>query len=120
MSGLLPDSDTIAERLADKYGYPLSDRHNLVRVAQFMALTDPALLRDDYLRLLQRGLFSYLGLKPSKEERQRFRNTGFTETAEALDWAAKVLDVEEKRNSPPAGKLGTASVHYHQRRQLYG
>lgn len=94
-AGLLPDSATIAERLADKYGYPMADQHNLVRVAQFMALTDPALLRDDYLRLLQRSLFSYLGLKPSQEDRRRFRNAGFTETAEALNWAEKVLDVEE-------------------------
>ena len=93
--GLLPSVTMVAERLADKYGYPLPDRHNLVRVAQFIAVNDPDLLRNDYLRLMQRSLFPYLGLKPTEEDKDRFRNASFTETAEALNWAEKVLEVQE-------------------------
>jgi hypothetical protein len=94
-TGLLPNREMAAERLADKYGYPLPDRQNLVRVAQFMAINDPDLLRDDYLRLMQRSLFSYLGLKPNEEDKRRFRRAGFSETVEALDWAEKVLAIQE-------------------------
>ena len=94
-AGLLPSPETVAEKLAARYGYPLDDRQNLVRVAQFMAVNDPDLLRDAYLRLLQRSLFPYLGLKPTKEERQRFRTASFTETSEALNWAERVLEVQE-------------------------
>lgn len=94
-AGLLPDAETLAEKLADRYGYPLQERKNLAQVAQFMAVNDPDLMRDAYLRLLQRSLFSYLGLKPSKEEKQRFRAASFTETAEALNWAERVLEVQE-------------------------
>lgn len=94
-AGLLPGQETVARELAAKYGYPLPDDQNLTRVAQFMAVHDPHLLRDDYVRLLQRSLFSYLGLKPTKEQKQRFRDAGLTETAEALDWAGRVLQVQE-------------------------
>jgi hypothetical protein len=94
-TGLLPDAEAMAEKLADRYGYPLQDRRNLAHVAQFIAVNDPQLMRDAYLRLLQRSLFSYLGLRPSKEERRRFRAASFTETAEALNWAERVLDVQE-------------------------
>jgi hypothetical protein len=94
-TGLLPSAETVAEKLADKYGYPLPDRRNLVRVAQFMAVNDPGLLRDDYLRLLQRSLFPYLGLQPSQEQMRRFRNASLSETTEALNWSERVLDVRE-------------------------
>lgn len=94
-TGLLPDRETIAAKLAEKYGYPLTDRNNLVRVAQYMALTDPELLRDDYVRLMQRSLFSYLDITPTAEDRRKFRRAGFSETAEALNWGEKVLEIEE-------------------------
>ncbi|MFQ5612792.1 MAG: CHAT domain-containing protein [Anaerolineae bacterium] len=94
-AGLLPDRETVAATLADKFGYPLPDRHNLVRVAQYMAINDPGLLRDDYLRLMQRSLFMHLGLKPTEEDKRRFRRMGFSETAEALNWAEAVLAVQE-------------------------
>jgi hypothetical protein len=92
---LLPSAETVAERLAEKYGYPLPDRNDLVRVAQFMAISDPDLLRKDYLRLMQNSLFSCLNLKPSEEEKRRLRKASFTETVEALNWAEKVLEVQE-------------------------
>ncbi|HSR31383.1 MAG TPA: CHAT domain-containing protein [Anaerolineae bacterium] len=94
-AGLLPSTETAAEKLADKYGYPLGDCRSLIRVAQFISIHDPDVLRDDYLRLLQRNLFPYLGLRPTEEEKQRFRKASFTETAKALDWAERVLAVQE-------------------------
>ena len=60
-----------------------------------MAVLDPDVLRDDYLRLLQRSLFPYLGLRPTEEEKQRFRRASLTETTKALDWAERVLAVQE-------------------------
>jgi hypothetical protein len=104
--GLLPSPETVAEKLADKYGYPLHDRDNLVRVAQFVGINDPDLLRSDYLRLMQRSLFSYLGQRPTKEERRRFRNTSFSETVEALDWAEQVLEVQENEIHHLLAELG--------------
>jgi hypothetical protein len=95
--GLLPDSATVAERLASRYNYPLADRANFVKVAQFMATKDPAALRSDYLQLLQRSLFRYLDLKPSAEEKQLFRNKGLTETSQLLGWAEKVLGLHENQ-----------------------
>ena len=43
----------------------------------------------------QRSLFPFLGLKPDEEERRRFRRASFTETAAALSWATRVLEVQE-------------------------
>jgi hypothetical protein len=93
--GLLPTAETVAEKLADRYGYPLADRHDLVHVAQFMAINDPEVLRNDYLRLLQRSLFSFLGVKPTEEQKRALRDAGLSQTTEALNWAETVLDVQE-------------------------
>jgi hypothetical protein len=94
-AGLLPGRETVAEMLADKYGYPLPDRQRLVRVAQYMALIDPETLRSDYVRLLQRSLFRYLDVAPSPEEKRLLRDASFTETAEILQWGERVLNVRE-------------------------
>jgi hypothetical protein len=94
-AGLLPSIETVAEKLAEKCGYPLIDCRSLVRVAQFMAIHDPDVLRDDYMQLLQRSLFPYLGLRPTEEQKLRFRRASFTETAKALNWAERVLAVQE-------------------------
>jgi hypothetical protein len=93
--GLLPDRETVARKLADKYGYPLPDADNLVRVAQFMEIYSPGLSRSEYQRILRRGLFNYLDIKPDREQKERFENATFTETAEALGWADKILDLQE-------------------------
>ncbi len=94
-AGLVSDRAGVARRLAEKYQYPLPDADDLPRVAQFMALTDPELLRRDYLRLLQRSLFGHLGLKPGAEDKRRFKNTGLSQTIAELDWAERVLGVQE-------------------------
>ncbi|HEY5573196.1 MAG TPA: CHAT domain-containing protein, partial [Anaerolineales bacterium] len=94
-SGLLPDRETVARKLAEKYGYPLRDPHNLVRVAQFMDIYSPGSSRSEYQRILQRGLFSHLDIKPDREQKERFKNATFTETAEALAWAERVLELQE-------------------------
>jgi len=93
--GLLPSTGELAEKLAERYGYPLTDRRDLVHVAQFMAVNDPDLLRNDYLRLLQRSLPGYLGVAPTDEQKRQLRDATFTQTAEALNWAEAVLGVQE-------------------------
>jgi hypothetical protein len=94
-SGLLPDRETVARKMADKYGYPLADPQNLVRVAQFMDIYSPGLSHSEYQGILRRGLFNYLDIKPDKEQKERFKNATFTETAEALGWAEKILNLQE-------------------------
>ncbi len=94
-AGLLPSQATLAERLADKYGYPLPDRQNLVRVAQYIAITDPELLRSEYVRLLQRSLFTALDVQPTEEQKRRLRNAGLAETVHELGWAERVLTLHE-------------------------
>jgi hypothetical protein len=93
--GLLPSPSAVARRLAEKYNYPLADGHDLARVAQFIALDDPPLLRNEYIRTLRRSLFSYLDLKPTREDRQRYADANFSDTAAGLGWAEKVLAVQE-------------------------
>ncbi|MCB0086965.1 MAG: CHAT domain-containing protein, partial [Caldilineaceae bacterium] len=94
-AGLLPDAAQVATRLADKYNYPLADRTDLAKVARYIALNAPQDLRAEYTRLLRRSLFAYLGLKPTREDRQRFANANLTETAAGIGWAEKVRALHE-------------------------
>jgi hypothetical protein len=94
-AGLLPSPEAVAEQLAAEYDYPMPNRGDLARVAQFIALSDPDLLRDDYLRILQRGLIAGLGLHPAGDERCRLEMMGFAESARALNWSEQVLAVRE-------------------------
>ena len=82
-------------KLAEKYNYPLSDTHDLAKVARFIGLNAPQDLRAEYTRLLRRSLFDYLGIKPTKEDRQRYADANFTETAAGIGWAEKVLALHE-------------------------
>jgi len=93
--GLLPNRESVAQKLAEKYGYPLPDNGSLVNVAQFMAIKDPALLRSDYIRTLQRSLFSYLDITPTKQQKQQLRNASLSETVEAIGWTERVLEIHE-------------------------
>ncbi len=95
LAGLVSDRRTLSRKLADKYGYPLANGDHLAQVAQFMALTDPDVLRNDYLRLMQRSLFSHLGCKPSAEDKRRFKRAGLAETIAEMGWAERVLAVKE-------------------------
>jgi hypothetical protein len=99
--------DTLAEALAQKYRYPLPDRRNLARVAQFVAITDPQGLQDSYLALMQENLCRYLGeALPQAENgaggrgQSRARRSGraeinLTQTVESLGWAEKILSRQE-------------------------
>jgi hypothetical protein len=87
-AGLVSDRAQVARLLAKNFRYPLPDADDLPRVAQFMALKDPATLRTAYLRLLRDSLFGHLGLKPGKKEKRRFKNKSLAETTAELDWAA--------------------------------
>ena len=94
-AGLLPSNESAAAWLADKYGYPLPDKHNLVRVAQYLALSDPGLLRREYLHYLQLGLYEHLALTPTREQAHRTRTASLTKTIASLDWAERVLSIHE-------------------------
>lgn len=94
-AGLLPDRQTIAQKLAERFEYPLPDRQNLTRVAQFIAIQDPSVLRERYTRLLKGGLFSSLGIKVSQADRRRLLRASLAETIEHVDWAERVLQIQE-------------------------
>ncbi len=106
-AGLLPSPETIAGQVADKYKYPLPDSHNLARVAQFVALTDPNGLRETFLELMQRGLYTSMGVElpqsaaPTGSRRSRRSQraarieVNFTKAVEELQWAEKVLTWQE-------------------------
>jgi hypothetical protein len=104
--GLLMPNGTAAENLAKKYNYPLPDRGNLAHVAQYIQLTDPDLLRDDYVRLLQVSLFRYLDITPTPEQKKQFGSAGLTETVEGLDWAERVLAIDESAMHHQLADLG--------------
>ena len=94
--GLLPSPAEVATKLAERYNYPFSDTHDLAKVARYIASsTGPATLGDEYTRLLRRSLFDYLGIKPTKEDRQRYADANFTETAAGIGWSEKVLALHE-------------------------
>ncbi|MFQ5848441.1 MAG: SIR2 family protein [Candidatus Methylomirabilales bacterium] len=58
--GILPLGRDIAEEWAKKYSYPLGDRSDLVRVAQFLAVTDPLFPKTQILKLLKGRLEKWL------------------------------------------------------------
>ena len=93
--GLLPSPNSVALKLAEKYNYPLADRHNLAKVAQFIALRDPELLREDYIKLLRRSLFDYLDIKPTAEHKKKFKDANLSDTAAGLKWADTILALRE-------------------------
>jgi hypothetical protein len=95
-AGILPSADTIAARLADDCGYPLGDRQNLSRVAQFESHRDPIAFRSAYLRLLKRSLYLSLGKTPPSDERT-LAKTSLTEIVETLHWASQSAGLQDHR-----------------------
>ena len=96
--GLLPSPAWVARRLAKRSRYPLADRDDLAKVAQFMAISDPDWPREETIRTMRRGLFtSLLGRKPTEEEKQRYQKANLTQTAAGLNWAKQVLDSQENQ-----------------------
>jgi len=94
-NGLLPERGTVAQKLAAKIGYPLSDPENLAKVAQYFAFADSESLRRNYQRTLVNGLARFLDLRPTQEQRQRFRTATLSETITELGWAEKVAGFQE-------------------------
>jgi hypothetical protein len=88
---LLPDTTTLARRLAREYTYPLSDVHNLARVAQYIALKEPKRLRSDYLKILKESLSRLFGHELTKAERKQ----DLSEVVEALDWPNKIRRIHD-------------------------
>ncbi|MEZ4682436.1 MAG: CHAT domain-containing protein [Caldilineaceae bacterium] len=99
--GLLPTSDEMSKRLAEQYGYPLADNHNLARVAQFMLVNgNKADLTRNYLAELRRALFAGLGEEEATPERRRGRGRGnqlksLSAQIAELQWAKRVFALEE-------------------------
>jgi hypothetical protein len=54
------DHQAVVEAWADEVGYPLADRHSLIRVAQYASITgrDPLSAKEDYLDFLKGRLFN--------------------------------------------------------------
>ncbi|MGD8584558.1 MAG: CHAT domain-containing protein, partial [Chloroflexota bacterium] len=104
--GLLPSRESVAQKLAEKYGYPMPDNGSLIQVAQYMAIKDPALLRDDYMRTLQRSLFDYLDITPTKEQKRQLRTASLSETVEAVGWSERVLEIQENEIHHQLAQLG--------------
>lgn len=92
---VLPPAETIAERLAGEYGFPLANCQSLARVAQFMAVSDPDRLRTAYLEMLKNGLLACLGLRPARPERRALLAKSISQLAEELGWAEHVLEAQE-------------------------
>jgi hypothetical protein len=94
-TGLLPGPAATARALAARHKYPLPDRDDLTKVAQFIALKAPGVLRSNYTQFLQRRLFTYLDYQPTREEKRRYGQAGLNETVQGLNWAERVLAVQE-------------------------
>lgn len=109
-AGVLPDRASVARRLAEHYGYPLTDKESLVKVAQFVAVNarqDPkGTMGGAYLRLLQRGLFNFLDIQPTDAQKEQFKDATLSETVEALNWAEQVLVLKEDEIHHQLADLG--------------
>jgi hypothetical protein len=67
---LLPHLDDVAETLAVEHSYPLADRRDFPRVAQYVATVDDVRLRRDVIATLRDDFKKKMGLKdapPSKD-----------------------------------------------------
>jgi hypothetical protein len=94
-ANILPSRESIAQRLATEYNYPLADSRDLPRVAQFVGLMSADLLRSDYFRFIAEGLLAHLGVELTGKERRRLQSAGPSEVAITYDWADRVLQIQE-------------------------
>ncbi len=92
-AGLICDRARVARYLADKYDYPLKDRDELPRVAQFVELRARKQLPRNVLRFAKRSLLSHLELEP--DEKRRLKGLGLSEALDELDWASRILELQE-------------------------
>ncbi|MCB0192023.1 MAG: CHAT domain-containing protein [Anaerolineae bacterium] len=99
--GLLPQPETLAEQLATQYEYPLPDRRNLARVAQYMVINaGHESLRQTYLEQLQKGLYTALGESPPQAARGGRRRGSsdtltLTQTIDQSGWVERILKLQE-------------------------
>lgn len=93
--GLLPAPEELARRLATTFGYPLADRDNFGRVAQYAAIRDQTALRAEYLWLLAKWLGeTQFGRKLTAEEETRWKPMTLNGVVRELDWGNEVLNRE--------------------------
>lgn len=108
-SHLLPDASALARTLADRYGYPLHDREDLARVAQFIATRDAGTLREEYLALLADGARSRLkalGLRPDDADREQFDAGGLAAVTRLIRWAERASAIQENEVHHLLAQLG--------------
>lgn len=95
MDGLLPAPEEMARRLAATFGYPLRDRDDLGRVAQYASIRDQAALRSEYLWTMAKWLGeAQLGRKLTEEEEGRWKPMTLNEVVRELDWGNEILHRE--------------------------
>lgn len=85
-AGLLPDAATISQRLARRHGYPLGNSDDLPKVAQYVALKAPSVLRNNYFNLLKQGLLRHLEIRPNKADQHRYSRMSFGALVAELNW----------------------------------
>ncbi len=94
-TGLLPGRKAVARFLAGDNS-PLPDDYDLVKVAQFISMKKtPGFLRSQYLSFMKDYLPGYLGVPLTKAQKRQFRKASFSQMVETLNWAEKVLAVQE-------------------------
>ena len=106
---LLPDASTLARTLAGKFAYPLDDREDLARVAQFIATRDAGTLREEYLALLADGArrrLTALGLRPSADDREQYETGGLTAVTRLIRWAERASAAHENEIHQLLAQLG--------------
>lgn len=91
---------------ANEINYPLNDKSNLTRVAQFLSITSGSMLlaKDEYLDFLKQDLLETARSKPKSPEQTDFLDTlegemfniTFSEVAARLGY----LNFEDKLNNP--------------------
>jgi hypothetical protein len=104
--GLLPNRESVALALAEEFAYPMPDNVSLIKVAQFIAISDPDLLRRRYVEILKDNLYNYLDIKPTRQQKLSLRRDTFGKTAEKLGWAKRVLEIREDEIHHQLAELG--------------
>ncbi len=93
-SGLLIDNKNAAQKIAEKFKYPLVDRENLARVTQFVR--DPVIARQEYVRILRDSLPGHLEAELTEEQKSQIKpKTTLSEMVRILGWSERVQRIHE-------------------------
>ena len=93
--GLLDSASAVAEVLAEKADYPLADRSDLARVAQFLSYDQGDPVQLAYLNQLKLSLLRRLGVRLSGRKRLLLGKKSFNELLVEHDWVEQALARQE-------------------------